>query len=238
MKILVAILSYEGTQSNADACAETWAKDVYDPHEYYFYGSKTQSEKMDRTWNCEPDDGEHRRRLPEKTYKMLVESLKHEWDFLLKCDDDTFVVFDKLINLLKNYNAEDTLYIGQKIVNPFPYAQGGAGYVLTRSAVKKCIESLKHFYKDTSVDLNPSQVKTHYAEDYSVGLALKEQKIDLVHIDSLSAQDHAIAIVKQNQSVCIDDIIKNNKITTHYVEPHTMEKIYNDINQNSLGEFK
>ena len=28
MKILVAILTHEGTQSNADACIKTWVKDI------------------------------------------------------------------------------------------------------------------------------------------------------------------------------------------------------------------
>ena len=219
MKIFVAILTHEGTQSNADACIKTWIKDIKTPHEYYFYGSETQSEKMPKTWNCEPDDGEARFRLPEKTYKMLVKSLDYEWDFLFKCDDDTYVAFDKLINLLKNYNPDDELYIGGKIVNPFPYAQGGAGYALTRTAVKKCAESLKHFYGDES--------KTKRAEDYSVGLALKEQEINLIHTDSISTPNPATA--KQNQSVCIDAIIKENKITTHYVNFETMEKIYDFI---------
>ena len=89
---------------------------------------------MDKTWNCEPNDGEHRIRLPEKTYKMLNESLNHDWDFLFKCDDDTFVAFDKLIDLLKNYDSKSDLYLGRRILfdKKFEYAQGGAGYILTR----------------------------------------------------------------------------------------------------------
>ena len=220
MKILVSILTHEGTQSNADACIKTWVKDIRTPHEYYFYGSKAQSQKMDRTWNCEPNCGERRDRLPEKTYKMLTESLKHEWDFLFKCDDDTFVVFDRLIDLLKNYNPNDELYIGCKLVNPIAYGQGGAGYVLTRGAVRKCIDSLKHFYNDKS--------KNKFAEDYSVGLALKEQGINLIHTDLLSTPNPKTA--KQDQSVCIDAIIKHNKITTHYATPETIKTIYESIN--------
>ena len=48
MKILVAILTYDGTQKNADACIDTWVNDIQTPHEYYFYGSKksiTENEK-------------------------------------------------------------------------------------------------------------------------------------------------------------------------------------------------
>lgn len=220
MKMLVAILTYEGTQSNADACIKTWVQDLKSPHEYYFYGSKTQSEKMPKTWNCEPDDGEARFRLPQKTYKMLVKSLDHDWDFLFKCDDDTFVDFGNLVKLLEKYDPKTDLYLGGKIVNPFPYGQGGGGYVLTRGAIKKCINSLKHLYNDTS--------KNKRAEDYSVGLALKEQGINLTHTDLLSTPDPNTA--KQNQSVCIDAIIKERKITTHYVTPETMKAIYGSIN--------
>ena len=219
MKILVAILTHEGTQSNADACSKTWTRDIQNPHEYYFYGSKVQSQKMNRTWNCEPDEGEARFRLPEKTYKMLIESLNYEWDFLFKCDDDTYLNFDKLAEFLKYYDANDDLYLGRKIVNPLAYAQGGAGYILTRSAVIKCLESFTHLYKD--------QTKNKLAEDYSVGLALKKQGINLTHTNLLSTPHRAIA--KQNQSVCIDAIIKEHKITTHYVNSETMEKIYDFI---------
>jgi hypothetical protein len=121
------------------------------------------------------------------------------------------------VEFLKDYDANDDLYLGRKVVNPFAYAQGGAGYILTRNVVIKCLESFTHFYKD--------QTKNNYAEDYSVGLALKEQGINLTHTNLLTAL--APATAKQNQSVCIDAILKEHKITTHYVQPHTMRTIYN-----------
>lgn len=225
MKILVVILTYDGTQKNADACIATWVNDIQYPHEYYFYGSKTQSEKMDKTWNCEPNDGEHRIRLPEKTYKMLNESLNHDWDFLFKCDDDTFVAFDKLIDLLKNYDSKSDLYLGRRILfdKKFEYAQGGAGYILTRSSVKKCIKSLKHFYGE---DFK----KNESAEDYSVGLALKEQNINFTHTDLLSTNINS----KNDQLICNDAIMRDNKITTHYVKSETMLSLYGSFNKKLL----
>lgn len=216
MKILTAILSCSDTQDRANSCLNTWIKDIKPPHNYFFYGDEKQSKIMMNTWNCEPDDGEARFRLPEKTYKMLIESLRHEWDFLFKCDDDTYVNFNKLVEFLKGYDANDDLYLGREIFNPFAYAQGGAGYILTRSSVKKCIELLKYLYNDRS--------KNKDAEDYSVGLVLKEQGLNLTHTDSLSTPNPNVA--KQNQSVCIDAIIKDNKITTHYVNRNTMHKIH------------
>jgi hypothetical protein len=218
MKILTAILTCSSTQDRANACLNTWIREIKVPHDYVFYGDESQSQSMNKTWNCSPDKGESRRGLPEKTYKMLVKSLKHEWDFLFKCDDDTYVVFDSLIEFLKNYDPSQDLYIGKELGRR-GYAQGGAGYILTRTAVKNCINSLKYFYGD--------KFKNKYAEDYSVGLALREQKINLTHTNLLSTPNPTTA--KQNQSVCFDAIIKDNKITTHYVEAETMNKIYDFI---------
>ena len=220
MKILTTILTCSGTQRRANTCLNTWIKDVQAPHDYYFYGDELQALTMAKTWNCTPDDGECRSRLPEKTYKMLTESLNHEWDFLFKCDDDTYLNFNQLVEFLQDYNASDDLYIGKQLINPFPYAQGGAGYILTRTAVQKCLKSLKYIYGDKSKNKN--------AEDYSVGLALRDHKIDLINTGSLSTPNPNIA--RKDQSVCINAIIKENKITTHYVTPETMKEIYGSIN--------
>lgn len=215
MKILTTILTCSASQLRADACLDTWIQDIKPPHDYVFYGDKAQSQSMDKTWNCTPDAGESRVRLPEKTYKMLIESLNHEWDFLFKCDDDTYVNFPNLVEFLKDYNASDDLYIGSQLINPLPYAQGGAGYILTRTAVGKCILSLKDICRDKSKNKN--------AEDYSVGLALREEKINLTNTNLLSTPTP-----HTDQSVCLNAILKDNKITTHYVEPDTMYKIYNN----------
>lgn len=219
MKILTTILTCNATQDRANACLDTWISNIQPPHEYYFFGGSSQSKIMKNTWNCEPDGGESRAKLPEKTYNMLVESLNHDWDFLFKCDDDTFVDFSNLVKLLEKYDSQTDLYLGAKIVNPFPYGQGGAGYILTRNSVKKCLKSLKYIYNDRS--------KNKLAEDYSVGLALKHQKINLTETNLLSTPNPDLA--KKDQSVCLNAITKHNKITTHYVKPETMHWIHKSI---------
>ena len=269
MKILTAILSCSDTQDRANSCLNTWIKDIKPPHNYFFYGDEKQSKIMMNTWNCTPDKGECRSRLPEKTYKMLEMSLDYDWDFLFKCDDDTYVVFDMLVELLQTYNPLENLCLGYtighlhesirehlksiglhkskklqnllkisngdtlrlkgllspKLINDhdntfrFRWAQGGAGYILTRSSVIKCLNSLKLFYQNES--------KNNRAEDYSVGLALEMEGVHLNHIDQLNT--HAPQIAKKYQSVCVNDIIKDNKITTHYVKAETMQLIHESI---------
>jgi hypothetical protein len=217
MKILAATLTYSGTQPQADACINTWISDIRQPHDHFFYGDESQSKKNSKTWICTPDEGEHRSRLPEKTYKMLKRSLEYDWDFLFKCDDDTFVRFDRLIEFLKNFDSSHDLYIGRKILSgPLSYAQGGAGYILTRSAVKKCLLELKKIYNDREINKR--------AEDYSVGLALQRLNIFLSHTDQLSTPRPDTA--RKDQNACINAIIKGKKITTHYVRPETMMEIY------------
>ena len=209
MKILTSILTYSRSQVKADACLDTWIQNIKPPHDYFFYGDKFQSQHMDKTWDCTPNKGEERHRLPEKTYKMLIKSLDYDWDFLFKCDDDTYVVFDKLVNLLKKYNPSEDLYIGQQIsMGKMCYAQGGAGYILTRTAVQKCLNSFRYLKS---------------AEDYSVGASLFQEGVRLQHEKLLYTPDPRSA---KDQRICLDSIVNRGKITTHYVQPFTMRTIY------------
>jgi len=218
MKILTAILSYSQTSDLLKACLDTWIKNIQPPHDYVIYGDERQSNTYDKCWNCSPEEGERRHRLPIKTLNMLKKALNEDWDFLFKCDDDTYVNFPKLVEYLKDFDKHDVLYIGGPIFNPFPYAQGGAGYVLTRSAIIKSMDRLQE------VCHNPETNKR--AEDYSIGFALKESGILL--IDSpllLSPSPHN---ARKDQSICFNQI-KSGNITSHYLRPETMRKIYDLI---------
>jgi hypothetical protein len=222
MKILTTILTCSGTQKRANACLDTWVQDLKPPHDYVFYGDKAQSQSMDKTWNCTPDAGECRGRLPEKTYKMLNKSLDYEWDFLFKCDDDTFVNFDKLIEFLNTYDHSQDLYIGHRLWRAdWGYAQGGAGYILTRSSVQKCIQSLKIFYK------NPRENAS--AEDFSVGKALNMQNIRITPTQLLHSHNPDWA--RRNQDDIPEWYANNPFITMHYIQADTMHKIYQQQNK-------
>jgi len=219
MKILTAVLSYSQSSDLLKACLDTWIKNIQPPHDYVIYGDERQSNTYDKCWNCSPEKGERRDRLPIKTLNMLKKALNEDWDFLFKCDDDTYVNFSKLVEYLKDFDKHDVLYIGSPLVNPFPYAQGGAGYVLTRSAIIKSMDRLQEICHNFEINKN--------AEDYSVGLALSRAGIKLTQVDNLSTPSPDLA--RKNQNLCIDAIVKDKKITTHYVEPATMRKIYDFI---------
>ncbi|XP_053311753.1 glycoprotein-N-acetylgalactosamine 3-beta-galactosyltransferase 1-like [Spea bombifrons] len=88
---------------------------------------------------------EGRDQLYWKTIRAFQYVHKHYFnqaDWFFKADDDTYVVVDNLRWMLSNYTPEQPIYFGKRF-KPFAkqgYMSGGAGYVLSKEALKRFVE--------------------------------------------------------------------------------------------------
>lgn len=113
-------------------------------------------------------------------FKVLYDTYP-DADWFIMIDDDTFVFFDNLKKYLSNFNSDQEYYIGSP--NEFKgcdgvsefgkgplFAQGGAGIVLSRAAVKKMM---------LIVDDCILKYQDCWAGDIRTGLCLRDAGISI-----------------------------------------------------------
>lgn len=89
--------------------------------------------------------GEGRNHLWEKTkaaFSYVYNNHYNDADWFLKADDDTYVIVENLRYMLSPYDASHPLWFGcrfKKYVKQ-GYMSGGAGYVLSREALRRFVE--------------------------------------------------------------------------------------------------
>ncbi|XP_064553907.1 glycoprotein-N-acetylgalactosamine 3-beta-galactosyltransferase 1 [Drosophila montana] len=119
--------------------------------------------------------GEGRNNLWGKTkeaYKYIYKNHINDADWFLKADDDTYTIVENMRFMLYPYNPETPVYFGCKF-KPYVkqgYMSGGAGYVLSREAVRRfVVEALP----------NPKLCKKDNtgAEDVEMGKCMENVKV-------------------------------------------------------------
>ena len=77
-----------------------------------------------------------------EAFRYIYNNHMDDADWFLKADDDTYVIVENLRKMLMDHDADEPAYYGRRF-KPYihqGYMSGGAGYVLSKSAVKRFVE--------------------------------------------------------------------------------------------------
>lgn len=106
-----------------------------------------------------------------RAFQFLHQHHMHDMDWFLKADDDTFVVMENLRHTLSRFDTEKPWYLGRRF-SPFirkGYMSGGAGYVLSKEAVRRFITGFQ------------TGKCTHFSEieDMALGKCMETMEVEL-----------------------------------------------------------
>lgn len=139
VRILCLILTMEkDLHTKVAAVNKTWATRC-DKHFYIIYSKQTRHDFL----NVDIPDDRHKLVFKmQKVYQEIYDKYRNDFDFLLKADDDTYVIVENLKFLLWHYDANEPGYLGfhfNKFVKS-GYMSGGAGYVISNRGLRHLIE--------------------------------------------------------------------------------------------------
>ena len=108
--------------------------------------------------------------INEKVFGMFSHMWKHHSDkkWFIKADDDTYLHFENIIDMLSEYDYNDKHYIGRagewgRGSNYVKYCGGGAGYIISQGALKEWSSHI------------PNCERLVPGEDVSVGKCLRDK---------------------------------------------------------------
>lgn len=170
VRILCLILTTEANlHTRARAVNATWARRC---NSHYFV-LQTRYEKDDVIMTPYNDT---RNNLIYKVRHAMIHAytnLMGTFDWVLKADDDTYVILENLRFLLSNYDKDKPGYLGYHFnmyVENHGYMSGGAGYVMSVAALRQMVDS---GLNNDACALTKTYLIAEVSEDFEIGKCLK-----------------------------------------------------------------
>jgi len=225
MKILVTIISSEKhLDSRIKIIQDTWLKDF----ENYLIISDY-DDKENHT--VKVTDNKTYESAPEKNLKSFVYLFENckDFDWFINVDDDSFVNYKNLIELVKTLPTDEIVKIGRLNENSagfgINYHSGGAGTLFNFKALevlKNAHPSGKYgYFREENGDYNAKQ--TPYA-DVNVGIFCSDNNIEQVNCSLFNPRE------PKYWNYTNEEIKK--QITFHYIFGDEYYKLYNIIHEN------
>lgn len=209
MRALIAILSCAQHAERRQAIRQTWLRGLRKADYRFFIGATAASKCWDSPHDEEyvnaPDDYQS---LARKVEAAVMRASMWGYDFVFKCDDDTYVRTDQL--LASGFETHDySGFIEDRDCHfrafnfpVYPHAAGGPGYWLSRKAMDIVATGLP----DAS-------------EDFAVGEVLSLAGISWFHDERYVHEDRKDR----------DDILRSAFISLHKCDPAEMRRVHKQV---------
>lgn len=207
-KIIVGICSCQKNNEKRVTVRETWlSNSATNVYPFFLVGKGSNVDQEFDTIEVDYPDGYYD--LPGKVTEFLRHVYNHfEFDWVFKCDDDTYVVQDRL-NQLVNPNAS---IIGNNFLTTRGSPSGGAGYFLRKDIVKALVN-------DSGLS------KTGY-EDIIIGEA------------AIRHGGVPQASTRLGWDMSRPPLLDNQQVTCHWCTPLQMRLIHKCFDQKIAGKFE
>ncbi|CAG2167939.1 unnamed protein product [Oppiella nova] len=163
--------TYANHDKKAIHVRNTWAQRC---DQYLFISSRDNS-TLPAIKLCDTDDRPHLWCKTKHGMRYLFDNYLDHFDWFLKADDDSYVIVDNLRHFLAQHSPQKPLYFGCKLrFKDVVYMSGGAGYVLSQTA-------LKHFIKALDNNTDTKSCRAHIdtgVEDLEMGRCLQNNGVD------------------------------------------------------------
>ena len=112
-------------------------------------------------------------------FEYIYENLMSEFDWIFKCDDDTYAILENMRFLLSHYNSSKSGYLGYHFNRHVHngYMSGGAGYVLSKAAFRALVE--EGVNKDIC-NFSPTKNDPEASEDINIGHCLNKTGVPVL----------------------------------------------------------